>query len=575
MRTKDVIRAAAFLSALSLLSGLPAAGAAESESAADKEYTQYLEAYDSRTYCYQTVQMEAAELSAGEGTSVEEAYRGREKPALVTSADGYAEWLVQIPQTGFYSMRIEYCSVEGTGGPVQRSIAIDGAIPFDEAGSVKLSRVFRDSEPVQHKDGQNDIRPAQEEIFEWRNEYIRDSQGYVGGRLEFYLTEGSHTIRFSSLAEPVALGTITLESFPEKVAAYSQVEEHYKEKGYQPVEGALEDGLSVVQAEDVYERSDQTLYAISDSSSSFNEPFSYQYQKLNAIGGSKWMNQGQWLSWQIQVPKSGLYKIGFRVKQNYTRDVEPARSLYIDGQLPFQEAASLTFPYQDGWTVSAAGGDTPYLFYLEEGTRTITLEASLGEVSESLRKASASLEALNRANWELLTIIGNRPDTYRDYNFAEYCPQVITTFREQAEILQSIADDWVARTGKQDANVAQIEAIVYQLNTMWKDPDKIAGLYLTFKDNVSNFANLIMNVRQQPLALDYLFIAEPDAALPKADAGFWGSLKFGVIKFLSTFFTDYNNLSAAPRWTRRPRRCGSGSATACPADGIRRSSCSI
>lgn len=122
---------------------------------------------------------------------------------------------------------------------------------------------------------------------------------------------------------------------PKRLLLTARSRNHYKEKGYQPVEGALEDGLSVVQAEDVYERSDQTLYAISDSSSSFNEPFSYQYQKLNAIGGSKWMNQGQWLSWR-SVPKSGLYKIGFRVKQNYTRDVEPARSLYIDGQLPFR-----------------------------------------------------------------------------------------------------------------------------------------------------------------------------------------------------------------------------------------------
>lgn len=72
--------------------------------------------------------------------------------------------------------------------------------------------------------------------------------------------------------------------------------------------------------------------------------------------------------------------------------------------------------------MSAAGGDTPYLFYLEEGTRTITLEASLGEVSESLRKASASLEALNRANWELLTIIGNRPEHLPRLQFCGILP---------------------------------------------------------------------------------------------------------------------------------------------------------
>ncbi len=56
-----------------------------------------------------------------------------------------------------------------------------------------------------------------------------------------------------------------------------------------------------------------------------------------------------------------------------------------------------------------AGGDEPYLFYLDKGVQTITMEVVLGELTESLVAASQSMDHLNNASWRLLTLIGSDP----------------------------------------------------------------------------------------------------------------------------------------------------------------------
>lgn len=515
------------------------------QTTARQSYRTYLAQYPNAGYCGETIQIPAAVTSGGENISAEENFEGKDVPVLLTEAEGYAEWMVEVPQTGLWTIEVEYFPLEGTGGVYQREVLIDGLLPFEEASPVKFSRVYRDAAPIEHYEGKNDIWPQQEEVLRWQSAYVQDAKGYFGDRLAFYLEAGVHTITFVSIAEPMAISNLTLASVQEEIPDYAAVQQEYQAKGYSPVKGVLSDGILIVQAEEAYEKSDQSLHPNADVSSPANQPYDYRYQKINVVGGALWQNPGQWVSWKIDVPESGLYEIGFRARQNYLRDIAVERSIYIDGKLPFLEAGQVAFSYNGKWTVSTAGEKEPYLFYLEKGERIITMNVTCGRLADSLMLAQESLKALNEANWILLTVIGNTPDLNRDYNLDKYCPEVIEIFKKQSKQLSSIAAEWMAMTGSQDANVAQIDKIVFMLDQMVEDPDEIPGLYLTFKDDVSNFANLITNATMRPLALDYLFIAEQGAELPRANVGFFTSLKFGFLKFLMSFFTDYNNLSEA------------------------------
>jgi hypothetical protein len=117
--------------------------------------------------------------------------------------------------------------------------------------------------------------------------------------------------------------------------------------GAQAVSGALPSGIVTVQAENSYQKSNFSLYPVNDNTSPYTFPYDPAHKKLNAIGGQRWGQSGQWISWEINVPESGLYQLGTRSKQNFYRDMTACRSLYIDGEIPFQEAADMTFTYSD------------------------------------------------------------------------------------------------------------------------------------------------------------------------------------------------------------------------------------
>lgn len=97
------------------------------------------------------------------------------------------------------------------------------------------------------------------------------------------------------------------------------------------------------------------------------------------------------------MKESGLYRICFRYKQNYTEGQNSVRALYINDELPFAEAQNLSFGFSYDWQMKVLGDEEPYLFYFEAGkTYTLKLENTLGEYADILREAQDSVLALNR-----------------------------------------------------------------------------------------------------------------------------------------------------------------------------------
>lgn len=507
-------------------------------------YEEYLNKHGDIAANGQTISINPAEFTMQQSCSVKDKYEGFDGKALCTSSDGYAEWTVNVAASGYYCIKLDYYPMPGNGGNIQRSVFIDGELPFDEATNIVFKRVFKDQTAIEHVKAGNDIRPKQIECPAWQVAYIKDANGYYGEKLYFYLTQGKHTIRFNSLDEPMAIGSIALESKPESVKDYNSILKEYENKKISPVKGELTDGLKIIQAENSYQKSDPTLYPVVDNSSPADQPYDLKYEKLNSIGGTKWGNSGEWISWQVDVPKSGLYEIGFRYLQNYVRDINPVRAIYIDGKLPFKEASEISFGYNGKWSVSLAGGKNPYLFYLEKGKRTITMEVNLGKLATSIVKASNCLKTLNNVSWQYLTLMGINPDQNRDYNIKKYMPDTLTTLSQQANVLNEVVNSWVAVTGKEDADTAQLKQLIFLIKKMTKSPNQIPALYSTFRDMLGSVGNTLLNVKKQPLKLDYLFIAEQGSKLPIADYNVFTSFKYGILKFFVSFVNDYNNLSS-------------------------------
>ncbi|MBQ7725515.1 MAG: extracellular solute-binding protein, partial [Clostridia bacterium] len=334
-----------------------------------------------------------------------------------------------------------------------------------------------------------------------------------------------------------------------KVFSYRELEAQYAKDGRKSVS---DQAAVTVQGEDASAKSDQMLYPLADRTSPSVEPYNAARLCYNTIGGSQWKTTGQWIEWEVELKESGLYTVAAHIKQALKSGGASVRELYIDGELPFAEAADITFPYQGSWQLSAFSDreGNPYKLYLEKGRHTIRLKAGLGSSAEMLLLAGRYLNELNRIYREIVVVTGVSPDMYRNYNLDKVIPDTINDMKKMQSLLQELEKKISEISGGSGKNFADIKRIYVQLKQMTDDPDTIPNRLTGFKDNISSFGTWINSAAEQPLELDYISLNPVNFRLGKGDSGFLAMAKHYFTQFLWSFATDYasvgqtsNNLS--------------------------------
>ena len=62
--------------------------------------------------------------------------------AVRTGDWGYIAWEVEVPEAGFYNIQLHYLPIEGRGISIERSLEINGEIPFEGANYLVFPRVW-------------------------------------------------------------------------------------------------------------------------------------------------------------------------------------------------------------------------------------------------------------------------------------------------------------------------------------------------------------------------------------------------------------------------------------------------
>ena len=127
------------------------------------------------------------------------------------------------------------------------------------------------------------------------------------------------------------------------------------------------------------------------------------YDSFEGVEDALYTGERSVVTWEVEVPEAGLYNIYLEYRTVESRGVAIERALYVNGELPFEGAANMTFArlwtdgspvkednrgnevrpqqveaygWQSGYFRDSMGYIVkPYEFYLENGTNTITLEA--------------------------------------------------------------------------------------------------------------------------------------------------------------------------------------------------------
>lgn len=497
-------------------------------------YTKYLEAHTDAALPQKDITVDLLSYVSGEDVKPSEEVKG----ALYTESGSTVTWEINVPESGFYNVFMEYLTVESRGVAIERAFYINGKLPFADAETLTFTRIWTDDGEVRVDNQGNEIRPTQKEIYGWQSSYFRDNMGYIVEPYRFYFEKGKNEITLEGVNEPMVIGSLTLTGVSEKISYEDYLAQ-------QPSVNASEEGLQylkVVQGEDSTIRSESSLYAKYDRSSPTTQPNSVTTTVLNYVGGDAWRASGQWIEWDIDVPEDGFYNITIKARQNYQRGSVSSRSLYIDGEIPFKEAQEISFEYGNEWscqTVSDENGEA-YQFYLTEGTHTLRLEATLGGMGSILEDLEDSTFRLNQIYRQVLVYIGANPDKYRDYNLEKVYPEIIEAMDLESKRLYKIIDDTVALTGQKGDKIATAQTIADQLERFVDRPDKISVEFVNFKDNITSLGTAMLSMSETKLDVDYLVVSGVEAEVAKDEAGLWASIWHEIKSFAASFVVDYD-----------------------------------
>ena len=498
------------------------------------DYHTYVNQFE-ENYPQSDITLEGSDYIDGTDVTILGSYKGEEN-VIETLETSVVNYEVDLATAGFYQLEITYFpeTTYSSSANIERGIMINGEYPFSGSNNVTFLRVWGSKESIKKDIFGNDIRPSQIEIPQWMNSLVKDNSGYITEPFLFHFEKGINTISFVSIREAMLISKVTLKPFVEKIS-YEQLKQTYEINNYKKVDQNIP-----LEAEHPTYTTSPTLYPLNDRTDSKTSNTSPSKIILNTIGGDNWRVSGNIISWNFDVPETGLYEISLRLKQKLAAGMVVSRNIYIDNEIPFKELEHYGFTHSGDWRIQTLGTkDEAYLFYLEEGTHEISMETSLGDYGILLSEINNSIINLNKIYREIIVFTGAEPDEHRDYQLILRMPDLVERLEAERQILIDIRQALIDLSGSKSEKTGILDTFILQLNDFIKKPSQIHKKLLAFETNIASLGTLMTLLDQQPLEIDYFQIHGSETKLSRASSNIFESAWFGLRRFLASFTTDY------------------------------------
>lgn len=464
------------------------------------------------------------------------------KQGILLPEVGKITYSINVPVTGLYNLKMEYFAINEYNGmtisrsaAIDRGILIDGVSPFTEANNFILHRLWEDKFNVSatRDSEKNDVKPSQIEKPVWQERVIQDMNGYYEDPYYFYLTAGQHDISFVSNREPLVLASFTFGQFI-KIPNYSEFITEKEKLGIQK----KTDDIFTVEGEDATYKTSPILSPVENNSSSRLSPYRRYMVSYNTIGGYNWRLVGDAITWTLPNDfEEGLYQMTFKTLQNFTRGMFTSRTLYINGEIPFEEVKTIEFSYESDWQNNTVSGvDGAYWFHLKAGDE-ITLEVDNGRYSDYIRQIDQLIYDLNFLYREIVMITGVSPSMSLDY----LLERRITNLYEQIENAIKVLNDVIK--GVEDIagrgeKIGPLERMLVLLERFNKGEREIIRGLGALKENISGLGTWTNSMKEQPLLIDLIYFHGSDVKLPRAHSNIFEKIWRNIILFFGSFFVD-------------------------------------
>lgn len=455
-----------------------------------------------------------------------------EEALIWNDGKGTVSWSFSVPETALYNLEIVWKAMS-TGVDITLGVKLDGEYPFAEAEKISLKRAWKNITEKPRTDAQgNEYAQEQTEIEDYQSTVMYDDTGITVEPYLFYLTQGEHMLTLAHPEQGIQIKAIAFTT-PETSEIYENISKSYNfEK--------INTDIITIQGENADIKSSNSIIPKSNSSDAGMTPSDSKTAKINYIGGTSWENPGDKLVWKFSVEKAGYYALNIRYKQSDLVNGESWRWLKIDGKTPFDEAKSLKFPYGTGWKYYQFGEEEPYYIWLEKGEHTLSLEVTVGYLSEYFYRLKKVVDALGDEYIKIVMITSENPDINRDYELFSQIPNFTETLTENYESLVSLAKDMKKATGKNSTQaIAAMENMARVLNNMLKSPYIAQHYVKDYYNNYTSLSSWLYDMTAMPLAIDELQLVPFGSDYENKNAGFFKKLLYSVVRFLTSFTANY------------------------------------
>ncbi len=440
-----------------------------------------------------------------------------------------------VETEGLYTIGMSYKATDNKTSDLTVGLKIDGEYPFSEASRFVFPRFWTDKEKSREDERGNTYAPEQVIYDNYYFAEAFDISGWSSSVYNVYLTAGEHECTVNAQNGEFELEKIVF-GVPESAQDYSGAE------------GDEYDGEPIVyEAEDAFLKTSNALAGKGDLFSSSVTPNNPMLSMINYIGSSNWKEAGETIYWKINVPKTAVYTLGFSYRQSEIINGNCYRHLKIDGKTPFAEAEKVTFSYDDSWQYNLWSDKegTPYKVLLTEGEHTLSLTVTPGDMTNVISLLNGTVAELGNLYRDITMITGESVDTYRDYGLFNQIPDMEDKLNTMLEDLKSANKMFEEIAGHSSGSYTSvINGMIRVIEKMLAKKYSAHRYVSSYYSSYSSLSASLAEMRNMPLDLDKIILYSPtEDKLLKKD-GFFGSTWFSVIRFISSFVTDYNMIGS-------------------------------
>ena len=451
-------------------------------------------------------------------------------------------WTFDIQTEGRYTFALDYYLDGEAAYSAKRNFLVNGEVLFEEANGMIFAKKYVEQNGDRVNSYGDELRGDIKPVNQWQQFAFISTSGNCEKAFEIHLKEGTNTVTLVYEEKDMYVGDFYVCAAQE-IKTYEEVLKEYKKNNYKEVS----DEELVFEAEKELSWTNDVTIRREHSSDITATPYHVTKQYLNVYGGSRWDTGEQTVTWKIEVPKTGLYKMGLRALTNMTDGMPVYRQIAIDGVVPFEEMLAYKFLYgssYDTYELSDEKGDA-YLFYLEEGTHTLSMTVKLGEMASVISSIEEDMLLLSDMQLEITKLTGNEIDPNYDYSFFKYIPELegqfqtlMTSLEEKIAYIEGCVDETPSVS-------SSMKSILAQLDKMVKNPFSIAKNYADLSSAQTTLGTWYTSLMSGGMQVDKIYVTSTDVKMEDARHNFLKSLWKNLCSLWVSFTRSYNSISGS------------------------------